>query len=201
MKKNKTKKQMCTAGIIALILVAIDQLTKYLAVINLKPSSTGVFVLIPGVFEFRYLENQSAAFGVDLLSIIQNIFHFTYWSENPLAFLRAKMIFFSVITIAVVILLCVWYRKIPVSKRFRLLNVVVILFIAGALGNLIDRIVNNYVVDFFYFKWIDFPVFNVADIYVTVTMILLLILILFFYKEEDLDFLNRKGKHGRDNRN
>ena len=50
MKKNKTKKQMCTAGIIALILVAIDQLTKYLAVINLKPSSTGVFVLIPGVF-------------------------------------------------------------------------------------------------------------------------------------------------------
>ena len=192
---------MCTAGIIALILVAIDQLTKYLAVINLKQSSTGVFVLIPGVFEFRYLENQSAAFGVDLLSIIQNIFHFTYWSENPLAFLRAKMIFFSVITIAVVILLCVWYRKVPVSKRFRLLNVVVILFVAGALGNLIDRIVNNYVVDFFYFKWIDFPVFNVADIYVTVTMILLLILILFFYKEEDLDFLNRKGKHGRDNRN
>ena len=192
---------MCTAAIIALILVAIDQLTKYLAVINLKQSSTGVFVLIPGVFEFRYLENQSAAFGVDLLSIIQNIFHFTYWSENPLAFLRAKMIFFSVITIAVVILLCVWYRKIPASKRFRLLNVVVILFIAGALGNLIDRIVNNYVVDFFYFKWIDFPVFNVADIYVTVTMILLLILILFFYKEEDLDFLNRKGKHGRDNRN
>ena len=60
---------------------------------------------------------------------------------------------------------------------------------------------NGYVFDFFYFKWIDFPVFNVADIYVTVTMILLLILILFFYKEEDLDFLNRKGKHGRDNRN
>lgn len=58
-----------------MILVAIDQLTKYLAVINLKQSSTGVFVLIPGVFEFRYLENQSAAFGVDLLSIIQNIFH------------------------------------------------------------------------------------------------------------------------------
>ena len=108
-----------------MILVAIDQLTKYLAVINLKQSSTGVFVLIPGVFELRYLENQSAAFGVDLLSIIQNIFHFTYWSENPLAFLRAKMIFFSVITIAVVILLCVWYRKIPVSKRFRL-NIVTI---------------------------------------------------------------------------
>ena len=158
---------MCTAGIIALILVAIDQLTKYLADIFFffffLFLFVFVFVLIPGVFEFRYLENQSAAFGVDLLSIIQNIFHFTYWSENPLAFLRAKMIFFSVITIAVVILLCVWQRKIPVSKRFRLLNVVVILFVAGALGNLIGRIVNNYVVDFFYFKWIGYPVFYVAD--------------------------------------
>jgi len=91
-----------------------------------------------------------------------------------------------VITIAVVILLCVWYRKIPVSKRFRLLNVVVILFIAGALGNLIDRIVNNYVVDFFYFRLINFPVFNVADIYVTVAAVLL-ILCLLFYKEEDFE--------------
>ena len=181
---------MCTAGIIALILVAIDQLTKYLAVINLKQSSTGVFVLVPGVFELRYLENQSAAFGVDLLSIIQNIFHFTYWSENPLAFLRAKMIFFSVITIAVVILLCVWYRKIPVSKRFRLLNVVVILFIAGALGNLIDRIVNNYVVDFFYISLIDFPIFNVADLYVSFCTAILIIFVLFFCKEDDLKFIS-----------
>ena len=175
-----------------MILVAIDQLTKYLAVINLKQSSTGVFVLIPGVFELRYLENQSAAFGVDLLSIIQNIFHFTYWSENPLAFLRAKMIFFSVITIAVVILLCVWYRKIPVSKRFRLLNVVVILFIAGALGNLIDRIVNNYVVDFFYISLIDFPIFNVADCYVVVSAVVLAILIGFVYQESDLEVYHKK---------
>ena len=166
---------MCTAGIIALILVAIDQLTKYLAVITLKPSSTGVFVLIPGVFEFRYLENQSAAFGVDLLSIIQNIFHFTYWSENPLAFLRAKMIFFS--------------------ERFRLLNVVVILFIAGALGNLIDRIVNNYVVDFFYFSLINFPIFNVADIYVTVAAFMFIILGLFYYKEEDFSLIFPDKKH------
>ena len=173
---------MCTAGIITLILVAIDQLTKYLAVINLKQSSTGVFVLIPGVFEFRYLENQSAAFGVDLLSIIQNIFH-------------AKMIFFSVITIAVVILLCVWYRKIPVSKRFRLLNVVVILFVAGALGNLIDRIVNNYVVDFFYFSLINFPIFNVADIYVTVAAFMFIILGLFYYKEEDFSLIFPDKKH------
>ena len=112
-----------------------------------------------------------------------------------MAFLRAKMIFFSVITIAVVILLCVWYRKIPVSKRFRLLNVVVILFIAGALGNLIDRIVNNYVVDFFYFSLINFPIFNVADIYVTVAAFMFIILGLFYYKEEDFSLIFPDKKH------
>ena len=45
----------------------------------------------------------------------------------------------------------------------------------------------EYVIDFFYFKLIDFPVFNVADIFVTVSVVLLIFFILFFYKEEDLD--------------
>ena len=200
MNRTKTKKQMFTAAGIALILVIIDQITKYLAVINLKSSATGAYEIIPGIFELRYLENQSAAFGVDLLSIIQNIFHISYWSENPMAFLRAKMIFFSVITIAVVILLCIWYRKIPATKRFRLLNIVVILFTAGAIGNLIDRIVNNYVVDFFYFSLIDFPIFNVADIYVTVAAFMFIILGLFYYKEEDFSviFPEKKRRDDKD---
>lgn len=187
---------MFTAAGIALILVVIDQITKYLAVINLKSSATGAFEIIPGVFELRYLENQSAAFGVDLLSIFQNIFHISYWAENPLAFLRAKMIFFSVITIAVVILLCIWYKKIPATKRFRLLNIIVVLFTAGAIGNLIDRMVNNYVVDFFYFRLINFPIFNVADIYVTIAAFMFIILGLFYYKEEDFSviFPDRKSR-------
>lgn len=196
MNSTKTKKQMFTAAGIALILVVIDQITKYLAVINLKSSATGAFEIIPGVFELRYLENQSAAFGVDLLSIFQNIFHISYWAENPLAFLRAKMIFFSVITIAVVILLCIWYKKIPATKRFRLLNIIVVLFTAGAIGNLIDRMVNNYVVDFFYFRLINFPIFNVADIYVTIAAFMFIILGLFYYKEEDFSviFPDRKSR-------
>ncbi len=189
MKSKKNKKQMFTALVIALILVIIDQFTKYLAVTNLKSSGMGAFVIIPGVFELRYLENQSAAFGVDLLSIFQSIFHISYWTENTLAFLRAKMIFFSVITIAVVILLCVWYKNIPATKRFRLLNIIVIFFTSGAIGNLIDRMVNNYVVDFFYFSLINFPIFNVADIYVTVAAFLFIILGLFYYKEEDFSLI------------
>ena len=56
---------------------------------------------------------------------------------------------------------------------------------AGAFGNMIDRAFRGYVVDFFYFKLIDFPVFNVADIYVTVAAFAMIILGLFYYKEED----------------
>ena len=48
------------------------------------------------------------------------------------------------------------------------------------------------VVDFFYFKLIDFPIFNVADIYVSVSCVLLAILVIFFYKDEDFDFLGKK---------
>ena len=58
---------------------------------------------------------------------------------------------------------------------------------AGAVGNLIDRIQLGYVRDFIYFSIIDFPVFNVADIYVTVSTALLVILVLFYYREEDFN--------------
>ena len=61
------------------------------------------------------------------------------------------------------------------------------LILSGAFGNCIDRIRLNYVVDFLYFKLINFPIFNVADIYVTVAAFLLVILILIYYKEDDLE--------------
>ena len=52
---------------------------------------------------------------------------------------------------------------------------------------MIDRVRLNYVVDFLYFKLIDFPIFNVADIYVTVAAVMLVVLVCFYYKEEDLE--------------
>ena len=56
---------------------------------------------------------------------------------------------------------------------------------AGAIGNLIDRISLKYVVDFIYFELIDFPIFNIADCYLTVSSFLLIILAIFYYKEND----------------
>lgn len=158
-----------------IILIAIDQITKILAFSNLR-GSLGIS-LIPGVFELQYLENRGAAFGI----------------------LQDHQILFLVITIIAAIILTYIYGKLPEDKKYIPLRISYVLLMAGAFGNMIDRMIRGYVVDFFYFKWIDFPIFNVADIYVTVTMILLIILILFYYKEEDLEFLGRKGKHGQDN--
>ena len=52
---------------------------------------------------------------------------------------------------------------------------------------MIDRLLHEYVVDFFYFELIDFPIFNVADIYVVVASFLFVFLIFFYYKEEEFD--------------
>ena len=68
------------------------------------------------------------------------------------------------------------------------------MFPAGAAGNLIDRVVQGYVVDFLYFILIDFPIFNVADCYVTVATAVLLILLMKVYSDEDLAVLWQKRK-------
>lgn len=156
-----------------IILILADQLTKLWALAELR-GSEGISV-ITGIFELQYLENRGAAFG-----ILQN-----------------HQVLFLLITVLVAVLLTYIYARIPDDKKYIPLRICYVLLMAGAFGNMIDRAFRGYVVDFFYFKLIDFPIFNVADIYVTVTMVLLMGLILFYYKEEDLEFLSRKGKHGR----
>lgn len=187
---KKTNKFMGLSVLTIVMLVILDQLTKFQAVVKLKNGSP--FVIIDGVFELRYLENQSAAFGFDIVSFFQKIFKIKYFTENPEAFLTAKMVIFAIVTIAVVILLMIFYSHIPQTKRFLGINLILIFFVAGAIGNLIDRIVNNYVVDFFYFKLINFPIFNVADIYVTVAAFAFIILGIFYYKEEDFEMIFKK---------
>lgn len=153
------------AGVIIItLLILTDQLSKLAAAKYLKQD--GAVILWDGVFELRYLENRGAAFG-----IMQN-----------------KQIFFIIMTIVVLLgLSYIYLKRIPNERRFIPLNIIALLLAAGATGNLIDRITLNYVVDFFYFKLIDFPIFNVADIYVTVAAVLLIIFSLFYYKEADFE--------------
>ncbi|MDO5590543.1 MAG: signal peptidase II [Lachnospiraceae bacterium] len=157
-------------GIIAGVL--FDQWTKYMALAHLRGQEP--YVLIKNVFELDYLENRGAAFGM----------------------LQNKQILFILCVALISIFVVVFYKNVSLSRHFLPLRVCAILIMAGAIGNVIDRIFRHYVVDFFYFSLINFPVFNVADIYVTVAAILLILLLLFYYKEEDLEqiFHNQKRK-------
>ena len=153
-----------------IILIVFDQWTKYLAVEHLMNKEP--FIIIDGVFQLRYLENRGAAFGM----------------------MQGQQTFFLITGIIAVIVLAYVYFKLPWEKRFLPLRAVAMFIAGGAVGNMIDRVTLGYVVDFFYFELIDFPIFNVADIYVTCATIVLALLILFYYKEEELDCLFPKKK-------
>lgn len=157
-----------------IILILLDQLTKNLAILNLKDKPA--YIIWSGVLELNYLENKGAAFGM----------------------LQNQKVFF--IFVAIVILIVIGYVlvKTPDDKKYTVLHILLSLIAAGAIGNMIDRIRYDYVVDFIYFVLINFPIFNVADIYVSVSTVILVILLLFVYKEQDLNFISFKQKKYRE---
>lgn len=167
MKKNKIW-QLVGFLVSVCLLVGIDQFTKYIAEMKLKGNSP--FVIIKGVLEFSYLRNNGAAWGI-------------------MSGGKSILVIFTFIVLGVLLYVVV---RTPSNKRYLPFRCFLILLCSGACGNLIDRIVNGYVNDFIYFKLIDFPIFNVSDMYVTVSMFVLVILILFVYKENEFDFLSFK---------
>ena len=72
------------------------------------------------------------------------------------------------------------------NKHYAPLYLSLILIFSGAVGNFIDRVKNKYVVDFIYFKLIDFPVFNFADICITIGCAVLILSLIFIYRGEDI---------------
>ena len=123
---NKSKKTICISAIFMLLLIVLDQITKYLAVIFLKDKPA--IPIIDGVFELRYLENQSAAFGMDPVSILHSIFSFKAFKEDPELFLNVKMGFFILTTIVIIGLFIVVFLRIPEEKRFRSMDLILIFF-------------------------------------------------------------------------
>lgn len=154
------------------LLIWLDQWTKGLAVAHLKDQPE--IVLIPGVFELRYLENRGAAFGM----------------------LQGQQIFFFAVAAAVFILVLYALCRMPFTKRYLPLGICMVLLLSGALGNMADRVSQQYVVDFFYFCLIDFPIFNLADCYVTVAAFLMVLLTLWYYKDEELEVFHWKKNRG-----
>ena len=154
---------------IIFILTFLDQGSKYFVLTRLK--NTPDIILIPGVLQLHYLENRGMAFGL-------------FEGKIP------------VFVILCVLFFCVFfyvYARIPRTGYYLPLTITSLIMVSGALGNFIDRGFRKYVVDFIYFSLIDFPVFNMADIYVVCSGILLVILVCFKYKnDEDYHFLRLK---------
>ena len=173
MNKKKLKMLGLDAAIIA-ILAAVDQYTKYLATARLKGQAD--IPLIKGVLHLQYLENSGAAFG-----LLQEQKWF--------------ILFTGILFLAVILFLLF---KMPEDKKYNKLHILCAVVMAGAIGNMIDRVRFDYVIDFISFVLIDFPVFNFADICVTLSVIGLAILILFVYKEEDFSFLSFKQNKYRE---
>lgn len=169
-KKGRGWANLAVWAVSTLALVLADQYTKILAVTHLKDKAP--FVIWDGVFELLYSENRGAAFGM----------------------LQGQQGFFFVIGLVVLAGAVYVMWKMPGWKasRYHALKLCVILITAGALGNMVDRVSQGFVVDFLYFKLINFPIFNVADIYVTVAAAALFLLICFYYKDEELEIFRLK---------
>jgi signal peptidase II len=132
--------------IIVSIILSLDQLTKFLIIRNLSYNQS--IPVIKGIFHLTLIHNRGAAFGV----------------------LKKQVSLFIITSIAAIALIYFNLKKIG-DKKFSIYSISLSLILAGALGNLIDRLFFGYVVDFLDFRiW---PVFNMADSAITIGAILL----------------------------
>lgn len=162
--KTKLKIKIYILPIIAIsILIALDQLTKFIITSSFDLYESKP--VIKGVFSITYVQNKGIAWGM----------------------LEGKRILFLITTLITLVLLFALYINIARKNKFILMRIGLIVLIAGAIGNMIDRIKLGYVIDFFDFNLIDFPVFNLADIYVVISMIYIIILLFFKYSNEEFD--------------
>ena len=146
-----------------IILIAIDQITKYFALTNLRPVHQ--VVLIDGFFNLTYIENRGAAFGA----------------------MQGARWFFVILAAVVIIAGGIYYAKMPKTKNTLLLRISMLLIGGGTIGNVIDRLFRTYVVDFldFIIFGYDFPVFNLADVFIVVGTVFLMIYIMFWETERN----------------
>ena len=140
------------ALIIAAFVALLDQIIKYSIVNNIKPH--GTVSIISGVLNITYVENRGVAFGM---------------------FTDMRWIFVALTALMIFAIIFYMFKKRPDGKFF---YIVAGLIIGGGLGNLYDRIVNGYVIDYISLSFFP-PVCNFADYCITVGVILLIFYVLF----------------------
>lgn len=150
-------------AVTAVLIIIADQITKYLVVQNIGVYDT--VRVIPKVLEFVYVKNTGAAFSI---------------LDNMTWLLGLISMAFCVLAVIFVI------KKQPKDK---MLLLSISMLVGGAMGNGIDRIFRGFVVDFIGTSFMNFPVFNVADISITVGAV---ILIIYIMKKDAADMKNKE---------
>jgi len=147
-------------------ILALDQYTKHLAVEYLKNGR--IVDVINGYFRLLYVENPGAAWG--------------FLSQTASSF---RLPFFYIISALAVLLIVYYFHKLSSNAWAMMISLSLIL--GGAIGNLVDRIKNNFVVDFidWYYKNNHWPTFNVADAAITAGVILMILAILLEKKGDE----------------
>lgn len=174
----------------ALLIIILDQWTKFLTLINLSN-------LQGASFTETWTTPIDSIYSVNSVELIKGVLSLTFVKNQGMAWglFQNCQIVFIILTILAVAFLIFHYIKAPWEKQYISIRVVEVLIIGGALGNLLDRIFrggelfNGYVVDMVYVKAINFPVFNVADSAVSVAFVALIILLIFVYKDDDFNRL------------
>lgn len=138
---------------LVVLLVVVDQLTKYLVITKLMPINA--VTVFDGILQFRYVENTGAAFGI--------------FSD--------KTELLSIFTAVIILVGFIYLLLVKVESKLHMYAWIFIL--AGGVGNLIDRVLRGFVVDFIEVLFVDYAVFNVADCFVTIGAVLLILYVLF----------------------
>ncbi len=153
-------------AIIAAIILIGDQWLKYWVTVNIT-LSTGEAALIPGVVKLVNIHNSGAAFG--------------FLSDAA----YARWLFLGIAALFIIVIVVVLAKHLFKS---RFANWCAVMALAGAVGNCIDRALYGYVVDMFKVEFMDFAVFNVADVFLVVAclaFVIYLIVDLFRGKDDD----------------
>ncbi|MBR4574706.1 MAG: signal peptidase II [Lachnospiraceae bacterium] len=153
--------------VLFLCLIGIDRITKKWAVLRLA-GKDGI-TLIPKVLELYYLPNGNtgAAFGI----------------------LSGHRVLFLLIALIVVLAIVYLLWNMPDPSRYKVIEILLVFIAAGGTGNMIDRFISGSVVDFIYISCINFPIFNVADMYVSICTVILALVVLFRLSEDDYNTL------------
>lgn len=174
MNKHKISKKMLIWDFVLLIFLnALDRVSKYLVHFHCKKDD---YVIINDFLEITYLENYGGAFGI----------------------LNNQRFFFIFISVLFICLIIFFLCILPNNHRLNAFQIWLTFMVSGTIGNMLDRIIYGYILDFIYIPKINFPVFNLSDVWITFGAFFTIIIVLFKLKEKDFEFLNFKQNKYRE---